>query len=53
MQGRSINYVGPHAKQPMNTIALGVILLGNFEYTMPTSAQANSLVHLLLYLKLI
>jgi len=50
MQGRSVNYVGAHAKQPMNTIALGVTLLGNFEYTMPTSAQVNSIVRLLSFL---
>lgn len=50
MQGRSVNYVGAHAKQPMNTIALGVTLLGNFEFTMPTSAQVNSLVRLLSFL---
>ena len=50
MEGRPINYIGAHVGTPHNLDSIGVCLLGDFSYTMPTEAQITKLVPLLVNL---
>ncbi|MGD8403188.1 MAG: peptidoglycan recognition family protein [Anaerolineales bacterium] len=49
-EGREINARGAHV-QGFNTGSLGVVLLGNFDETMPTQPQLDSLEKLVDYLR--